>query len=277
MNFKRHLDWLGVTLPEGKQPEDILPFCNFKWIGKGLHGYKNRLQDSVYGAVAQTDAHDKRMGVHIQLSGDTLRAIRTDNVASEDGLFTSIRAHDGRCSRVDCAIDIHGSTLSVGQLEADLLSGAAFVKAKKISRHTSKTGNFLGDTLYIGGRQSDRMMRVYDKNAEQKIVDTEAWLRLEIEIKGVLAHMFGKATETNTVDSMIVGHFRDMLVWQQSDFSDCLFGNNAELEKPGKKLTDTEKWLIEICAPSLARASSVNDQLMSQFMDAYFEARKAFE
>ena len=55
------------------------------------------------------------------------------------------------------------------------------------------SGNFRGKfyrNLYFGSRQSNKMLRFYDKRAEQKLKDVDYWERLELQLRRSAASQF---------------------------------------------------------------------------------------
>jgi hypothetical protein len=127
----------------------------------------------------------EKMGVHVVLNGDSLLNARVSNVSDKETL-SKIVFYKGKVTRLDLAIDAHGTHLTVDDF-------AAAYERKEITS-PAKSGTHIknigvdGRTFYLGSRSSERMLRIYDKNAEQKIVDTESWLRLELELKKVRAN-----------------------------------------------------------------------------------------
>jgi len=272
MKYERKLDWLAVTLPADTQPEDTLYSDGWVLVGKGVHGYQYRTEHTT-GIVCQYGASDLRMGTHLSLSGDTLDNVRRDSVWSDDQMMDVLVGKlSGRVSRVDMAITMTATSESPKTLNDAIDNGTATVKTKTRAMISGKSGKVTGNTLYLGSRKSDRFLRFYDKNAEQKIKSDIARMRLELEVKGIMAHMAGKAMLQHGVDKVIIGHFDDFLKWDSADYNQALEGEIVALEKTSRKETSTEKWLLDQVAPSLAKVCELNPEFMDKFIRAFNNA-----
>jgi DNA relaxase NicK len=92
---------------------------------------------------------------------------------------------DLKCSRLDLAIDDYSKKLQFQQIEnaIDRKNRSGFKRARAVRNHGCKFG---GWTIYLGARQSEFMIRIYDKFAESKgLIDSHRW---EAEIKGDTAN-----------------------------------------------------------------------------------------
>jgi len=86
-----------------------------------------------------------------------------------------------KCSRLDLAIDDYSKKLQFQQIEDAIKSQnrSGFRNARTVRNHQRRFG---GWTVYLGARQSEFMVRIYDKYAESKgVIDSYRW---EAEIKG---------------------------------------------------------------------------------------------
>lgn len=90
-----------------------------------------------------------------------------------------------KCSRIDIAIDDFLKHLNVSQIEQEIREGnySGFQKSSVIENFGSKHN---GWTVYLGSRSGEKMVRIYDKNAESdgKINS----IRWETEFKGDTAN-----------------------------------------------------------------------------------------
>ena len=110
-----------------------------------------------------------------------------------------------RASRLDIAMDIFGSEgLTVPAIANAVEHGDIIAVTKKATYTHGVGGRTSGATLYLGSRTSERMLRIYDKAAEQGI-DGMKWLRLEFEIKEEQARAVQNAL---VVNNEIAGIFR---------------------------------------------------------------------
>jgi DNA relaxase NicK len=90
-----------------------------------------------------------------------------------------------KCSRLDLAVDDYGKELDFNQLKNAIESHSysGFRKSRTVMNHG---GKYTGWTVYLGARESEFMVRIYDKFAESKgAIDSIRW---EAEIKGKMAN-----------------------------------------------------------------------------------------
>lgn len=91
-------------------------------------------------------------------------------------------ARNGRASRIDLALDVDDQDRNLARFLAAQLPA----EERRQLKCWLADGLGEGDTLYLGSRSSDRMMRVYDKTAQQGLdpkVVGQRW-RYEVELKG---------------------------------------------------------------------------------------------
>jgi len=97
----------------------------------------------------------------------------------------------GRFTRIDVAIDILDSPSVLAEtLARDAELGHMTTHAKTMSVIRGVRDGIKGTTLYVGNRQSEKFLRVYDKAAEQGIPGL-LWTRIELEMKGDYARAVG--------------------------------------------------------------------------------------
>ena len=256
----RHLDWISFTANSTRPDlEQILPG---RWVrtGKGMHGYADLYQHEQTGAKAMTTPFDEKMGSSLQFSGDCLSEIRLNNFDSDTHFVQHLHSLGGHCSRIDLAINIHDGTLTPTWLAKALKGGKnASTKARSFTLVSGRDGQSDGSTLYCGNRSSDKFFRCYDKRAElAHITDGKAWVRLELEVKNLLAQATGKAIVEHGSEAVIVGSVSDFINIKHSDFQEAIHGESVLPNEGGKQLGNTEKWLIETVAKAFAKVVYVN-------------------
>jgi hypothetical protein len=270
MNITFTIDWLSctghdevVSLPRLLVPyhpmRDFLP-C------KALFGYREAFQNGA-GALVMFAAHNPVLGQHMIYSGGALNRYAAVAITWYD----IIRHHEKRkdvCKRIDLAFDAHDSALDISQLHHELQHDPDVATVRKFSRITSNDG---GDTLYIGARSSEAMLRIYDKAVETNTPGD--WKRIELELKGSKAKKASVLIADEGADSAStlaklwganLVHFKSS-VWREIMQSDSLpFGKS----KPDKH--DTATWLLEQVAPAFGRylARTPNREFVKQFLAA---------
>lgn len=248
------IDWLSFT-----QDLTVLPvpsqFCiNAKhgdWYNDTAHnGYKQAFRNA-NGASVQWNEDRPDMRVLTQYSGKALERYISEGTSS----YTVARHHAQmgyRATRIDLAIDVHDSGMDITKMYRQLKNGKATSGSTKINLIEGIDG---GCTLYIGSRQSERMIRIYDKAAEQSIPGD--WKRIEIELKGEVARGLGTRLATlteNQLGSVAKGILQSMVcfpgeLWQHIIADNAPFG----LTVSHKQSDNLKGWLADQVAPAIAR------------------------
>lgn len=244
------IDWLSVTLKDWK--ENLYPDgLSEIWVPespKNSYDLARRFSD---GRLELSHSTRHEMGIHIMFTGDAM-----DNVAkcgySHLELLRWYFDKGAAIRRLDVALDAWGSGIDLIELHNIFDAGAATTKVKK-GNLVQGSGEQSGTTVYIGSRQSEAFARFYDKAAEQNVIGD--WLRFEVQFSDSKA-ITAANTLLQAVDhqAAIIGLIRGFC-----DFPDTKKWTSILMVKPNvitranKSGTDTEKWLIDTCAPSLAR------------------------
>lgn len=152
-------------------------------------------------------------------------------------------------TRIDLALDVFDSGFSV----ESVMLAYEFEHAMNRQKKTQFIRSSHGDTFYVGSRQSEKMLRVYDKAGEQGV---EAdWVRYEMEVKG------GAAVQ---VAAYAISNFKRtaqlhvaMLSLPNSDIGVLLEnyaqGEPLEIRNTPSTREGREKWLLNVVAPALAK------------------------
>jgi hypothetical protein len=132
---------------------------------------------------------------------------------------------------------------------------------------------FTGASLYVGSRSSEKMLRLYDKQAESQ--SNAPMTRVELEVKGKLADtMYWKAAAHA---GYLLSAYDDMIGYNAGGFAailrDQLGGDAYDIPVLGRKKTNTVAWLegqvlsafIKLCRSSHKDAYEV----LSCFIEAY--------
>jgi hypothetical protein len=273
MRTHAHLDWMAVTYPANTPIDGAVPaevrVAPFDKIGPALYGYSVSMRND-NGALILSDG-TAAQGVHVILPSDALLAARAEGLVDRE-LCRFVIDGGGRASRLDMAVDILDSRLSVAMLRKAYIGG----KAETDARTGSEVANLLTpeDTLYIGSRSSYRFFRAYNKGAQVK--HETPWLRLELECKrmvaaGMTEAMADSADPRQTINAAIRAYidFPTLKTYQKA-LADC----DAILPNIPRKMTATYRWLLEQVAPCLARYQfqHPDDQVDQAFVTAWHTA-----
>lgn len=264
----RHIDWISVTLASSQNWRNFIPFADLRNQGQGRHGYRQRWVDANTGAVIETGADDERMGHHITMSGDVLVAMRQDLGAIDDAIIGRIQQWDGKCSRIDLAIDIYGARLNPGMLNEALLNGRAKTPARVWRYIAGHDFQYHGATVDTGSVKSDRRFRFYDKNAEQHIKDGEAWVRLELQLRRLYALATVEACHFSSCAKVIPAQFGFYLKWSDTEYQAAIAGDTPYISLSARKQSKRQKWLLSQVAVSLATECSETPGFMDKFLTA---------
>lgn len=248
------IDWLHINEP----------FKPYALLGAFLYGLENhnRISPSTprhgyteavcnqAGATAMRNITRSDMGVHIGYSGKTINTYRDNGVNTLDMLRWHIARH-GTVSRIDLAFDIRNSGLSPSKLYECLSNGSATTTAKTYNLIVGSDG---GATCYIGSRQSEAFVRIYDKGIESG--EGGDWVRVELELKASKAR-FAAFTMANEPDNKAYlwaqGWLTGFVAFPQATWREFIQQTAIPLSRANKPETDTRKWLMEQVAPAMAK------------------------
>lgn len=127
--------------------------------------------------LCERDIGDGRVASRLALGGAICGSVNALRLRGF-GLWCQASLPHIRVSRIDLAIDDYDRTINPQDIADALASGnyAGFRRADTVKNHGTKWG---GWTYYLGRRDSDKVVRVYDKFAESKgMIDS---IRFELE------------------------------------------------------------------------------------------------
>lgn len=180
------IDWISITFKGDGQN-----------VGKFLALYTPRSEShsatprNGYTAATVSNSgvlcmwHDNypEMGYHVIFDGTSLRYLfQHGGVHAEEILKASAHA-GGSVTRLDLAEDAQNDGVNMQSIWDSCAKKQTAGTARKFARMNGLDG---GDTIYIGSRQSERFVRLYDKAAEMNLPGQD-WKRLELELKGMMA------------------------------------------------------------------------------------------
>lgn len=178
------IDWLSVTFKDGLKDKQVRDAVSFgfprkAWTdGTPKFGYKHMIQHPL-GHLIMFHPGRPEMGVHLSMGGRALRAISEGGHPATEMLSWGLK-EGGKVTRIDLAIDVYDHEIDL----VALASGPRIKDAPGSARKWSQVkGSDGGCTVYIGSRQSDKFLRIYDKAVETGQLD-RPWTRFELEIKG---------------------------------------------------------------------------------------------
>lgn len=220
------VDWITFTLPMVREGEtkERSERAVLEWVegrfgsmtrrDKGYLSYKVSAWLGGTGAICAWTPRKPENRFLVVLSskalfgmGDPYRLV--DEILSKGGRFTRIDiAHDDR------GFSPSSPLLDMDRIHRKLLKGEVVTNFRKQSRVISgpihKDGA-IGDTIYIGNRESGVFIRIYNKNGEMAAnhPDVESgwdyWIRLEVEFKGDRAQKLAMNLRREDVAQYLMG------------------------------------------------------------------------
>lgn len=182
-NNKIIIDWLQFTLlrDDGLQVVFRILRLNpsdFERLDKGGLGYKDQL---INNNVRIYFNGNLGMGINTSISGQGCRFMESQGIDLWSLVFRLAQSAKINITRLDLALDT--SIKLIDKIRASIDKKKYISKSRSIS-YICKSGkdSTRTETIYIGSRSSDLMIRIYDKAVEQGIEDIN-WERWEIVLK----------------------------------------------------------------------------------------------
>jgi len=187
----------------------------------------------VYWSTMRSD-----MGVHVRLPSSAMHTSKQDSV----DLLTWLVRHNGNTTRLDVACDdFDYHLLDLAEISRKAQEDEVCTDAQVIDEWHALRG--VGHTIYFGSRSSERLLRIYDKAAEQvkkaggnAAMPDEFWVRVELELKGDRAKVAGQ---------MIVDHRETWQILGAGWIRDFVDFKEPELEDINKARWETSRWWLD--------------------------------
>lgn len=294
------LDWLGYTIKD-MSLSSVIEFMGFTInefsnTGHGANGYRQSLKLQGQEITVLFDGRED-MGIHVNITGSAIscaieRFAKTMSINTPFGIgynidissnylaeyLKAIQEH-GQLTRMDISVDDFGaryfSVKDVVEILEEQRCLTLFRKWRNVSARTT-AGEYEGHTVYLGNRQSDIFMRIYDKKAEQNVkrrslkqeLITKDWVRWELELKKGRANNFAQllvsGCELGAVCMGVLSRYFRVIeftdsnksrcatdsVWQR--FIDGIAQRKLTVEKPEQTLEKSRNWLLRQVAPTFA-------------------------
>lgn len=259
-----HLDWLQMTFPAGFDLQHLKPFVGpWKPLEYGMLNYTRGFK-AESGARAYSDGPE-RMGVHLIVTGEPLQNIRETGVTDRQWAEFA-QEHLGRASRVDLTVNVIDGGFTV----PDVVQAWQADKIKCPARAgvEDKGVKAPGHTLYLGSETSSRRARVYDKLAETRIKDPEAfealkaaldtWVRFEVVARDERARGYMGALAFNDTEEVIRTAVRDFIKWEHPGYLAALEGPDVVLPELPRKPPAFWQWMSAQVVPAIVHYQQEN-------------------
>lgn len=271
MQTRTSVDWLSITykwesfkIQNGQNLNEavskhVVEFLSMPYEGQWqsttpLQGYAKAIVNKI-GVRVNFSLPGSPNGVHVVYSGRTLQTFHWGD------LLMDCYVLDGQVTRIDIALDVMDSPIDILELYRHMKEGWCITQSKKYSYIEGNTGQ----TLYVGSRQSERMLRVYDKAAEQGT--TGQWVRFELEVKGAKARQIAHYVSIEGAEAIpaLIADFATFIDYQWPD-GNPFKAEAINLPSIKGKETDTAKWLETGVLPSFKRVVPDNARVAALFV-----------
>jgi DNA relaxase NicK len=286
--FTQTIDWLAFTLPKA-DVDEVIKTIGGDWFQSetGFRGYPvARLMTQGKTGVGRlgTGAPRNPKEVHVDLSAGIVSEWDEAKIKT---IIQWIGTHQGHVTRIDVALDDREATVPVETVRLAVDAGQVVSRSKQFKvLHASnhREGVRTGETLYFGSRESQTMLRVYDKRLQLQSrgrEDASSYgVRWELEFKQDRAQACAKALLTLYSEdwrAFLVGVLRSyvdfrettreaesyekyrapLLAWWEAlteGFKRC----RLVVEQSHQRLDDVVTWLVRSVSPLLAVVAARN-------------------
>lgn len=274
--FSFALDWLRFTVPmtNDNPPGTYFPPDGAEWVDCKPFGSYDSAVRSTYCTMLWHSRHPEFM-VLIEFTGLNLSDWRNDG-HTDDELIQWVHDENGKPTRVDFALDILGQMARAKDFSVYWNTPMLETPVRTMRHIEGMQGeDRTGDTVYIGSRQSERMMRVYDKGL-QTLTNLD-WVRCELEFKGMRAIQMAEDMQKHGVKSAGMSHMRQLVTatgikWFEDSFREGV--DIVDIGKIGRRETNHERWLREVCIPAIVVAVENGTEGILEALEAILKSHE---
>lgn len=277
-------DYVAFTVQNctAKEVIDKLIGYAFREMGFGRYRYRQGFMAEVGGFEVYADGVQDGMGVHVRISGQGCRMMEEDPFFDWVGWFKYLReGYAARFTRLDVAIDDEGYSVPFATVLEAVETGNCVRRGNSWQVIRSCKGGKFQQSLYLGSRESEAMLRVYEKGYE--LGGDVPWLRFEAELKSKRAEAWVNVLLEHGWD-VAIGCIRHMWEFKDSTHQTvdrtrqraagwwvALIGSAKHVFKLGlvaevavrKSLT----WFVKQVAPSVAMLLEANGGDLGAFAE----------
>jgi len=239
--FSQKVDWIEGTFKRGV-PHTLPQILTQNFVEcSAFHGYTvGTLYED--GRRLMSNSSRPEMGMHITWDGDACGQCPIDSI----DLIKHLLNAKFTFTRLDMAIDFINCNLRPEQATEEIKNGHIKTRAKQFP-YWANAGK-VGHTQYIGKKASESYCRIYDKAAEMGIEQDHT--RVELVVRHTKAQKAASALVRGADFRGMVVSFADFTEWREWRQAFQV----PEVKLPTeRKSTNTQKWLLDACAPALAR------------------------
>lgn len=264
------VDWIRATTKHHSIADVISRFeFGFEvedWAtSKGMNAYDCCIQNP-YGHMVMWSQQYEGQGVNIMFDGRSCNELHEAGYDLLD-IVKWLSEEEFKFTRLDLAIDIREVQIDIIELFESEHTGSINNDPVLVQKGKKARG---GATLYLGGRQSEKFIRIYDKAKERKISDI-FWTRVELELKAATATKIAKKMRSMTYEeiaSMTQSIVKGMYDPENNTFRDAFAVDPIKVGSTKNEDHDTYVWLMQSVAKTMAKTmlEMPHRDLMSEFM-----------
>lgn len=317
------VDWMSFTVFDASYTvSGVMAFLGFdasffQDTGHGAMGYRSLQKLGGYAVSVLSDGRED-MGIHVAIGGTAVAHVLhafykshfihsnpfdQEKVANFEDvsmdalrLFVTKVLEIGRFTRLDLALDDHKVHFTPSDIRGYVASNQVVSKFRSGRREEGfsiGSDDAVGDTLYLGSRKSNVMLRIYDKRLEQNAKCPEQpittpWTRWEFEFSGMraekLAHEILNHASIGTLFFEVLNNYvrvveltdsnrsRCPMTTKWAEFVACM--NKLSLYCPPvvKTLEDKKQWIIRQVLPTLTGIIIADGGALDIIMDHWDES-----
>jgi len=239
--LSQKLHWIEGTFKKGNAVSvpDILPS---KFVE--CRPFKSYAVGSLYedGRILLTHPDRPEMGSHLIWQGQACDDCPIDHI----WLLNHLIQAGFSFTQLDMAIDVINCNLRPQKATEEIKLGRCKTRARKAPRRDDAMEP--GYTQYVGKKTSEIFLKLYDKAEEMGIVADHT--RIELTARHARADHAARQIVSGTDFRAMAVAFADFPAWREwQAIMDVM-----PVKLPSERHeTNTERWLLEQCAPALAR------------------------
>ncbi len=254
-----HLDYLSIMYPyPDRSPKSVfarlpLPEDLFEVgpVERGVQDWRSSAAMLPAGRFYWNEG-ERDKGSYAVFAGDDLALLRSRTKLTDDELLIKLMWNARNVTRLDFCINITSGL--VGETRDEFEAGRAVTRVRT-AWEPDFFGGGSGRTIYFGSRSSFKMLRVYDKARELKLLSDVVLNRIELQVRKKPADMLARKMRNVTVIDTGKSAIRDFcdfpdLGWYQDALSGA---KDVAMQLTPAKSADFMTWLNEQVGPSIIK------------------------
>ena len=283
MDLSAGLDWISCTFPYDypvRWRSCVHPADTDKSVeGKARNGYQHATTYAS-GAVCMVNHDRPEMGWHVIYTARAIHQLHELSGVTQKQLLQHL-SEGAKVSRLDVKLDVTDSGLKIEDLYHDAKAGKIETKSRTVGYvESAKTGQEIGaSTCYVGSmKKRKKLLRVYDKGLQSSILGDLK--RFELELRSRTTSNPVNRLKTANMDdwgAIIGGLIKGFCYWPANPEIVEIFADLTAIKigVPQEPIGNTKLWLLNVCAPVLARQSVLDSSLFDEFWQRTAEEIKS--